>query len=139
MLTRALAQFDVGLDLPRRDELELVGTAGRIIVDDPWLCRGGWIDLVDASGRHRLPVDPDDTWGLTGAVYDGYRIELDTLSRAIVEGTGTAFGRADAVAQARALEAVRSASLAGTPVDMETTEATLIATSEPTPEDGIMT
>ena len=117
-----LAQFDVGLDLPRRDELELVGTAGRIIVDDPWVCRSGWIDLVDASGRHRLPVDPEDTWRLTGALYDGYRIHLDTLSRAIVDGFPTAFGRDDAVAQARALEAVRSASVAGAPVDVKTTE-----------------
>jgi predicted dehydrogenase len=119
-----LALFDVALDLCRRDELELVGTGGRIIVDDPWLCRSGWIDLVDASGRHRLPVDPEDTWGLAGAPYDGYRIHLDTLSRAIVDGFPTAFGRDDAVAQARALEAVRSASVAGAPVDVETTEST---------------
>jgi len=117
-----LAQFDVGLDLPRRDELELVGTAGRIIIDDPWLCRTGSIDLVDASGRHRLPVDPDDAWGLTGALHDGYRIELDTLSRAIAERTGTFFGRADAVAQASTLEAVRTAGITGEPVDLTATE-----------------
>ena len=30
-----LAQFDVGLDLTRRDELELVGTDGRLTVPDP--------------------------------------------------------------------------------------------------------
>jgi hypothetical protein len=30
-----LGQFDVGLDLPRRERLELVGTTGRIVVRDP--------------------------------------------------------------------------------------------------------
>lgn len=117
-----LAQFDVGLDLPRRDELELVGTGGRIIVDDPWLCRNGWIDLVDTSGRYRLPVDSEDAWELTGALYDAYRIELDTLSRAICEGAGTTFGRADALAQVRALETVRAACIADAPVDLAITD-----------------
>jgi xylose dehydrogenase (NAD/NADP) len=34
-----LAQLDVALDLTRRDELELVGTEGRLVVPEPWLCR----------------------------------------------------------------------------------------------------
>ena len=122
--TGVLTQFVVALDLSRRDELELVGTGGRIIVDDPWLCRSGWIDLVDADGRHRLPVHPEDTWKLTGALYDGYRIELDTLSRALADGSPPMFGRDDALAQAHALEALRSASRAGAPVDLGTMRTT---------------
>jgi xylose dehydrogenase (NAD/NADP) len=36
-----LALFDVGLDLTRRDQLELVGTGGRLALPDPWRCRAG--------------------------------------------------------------------------------------------------
>jgi hypothetical protein len=36
-----VGQFDVGLDLARRDELELIGTEGKVVVPDPWLCRPG--------------------------------------------------------------------------------------------------
>jgi len=39
----ALGQFDVALDYPRRDELEIIGTAGKITVPDPWLCRLGFL------------------------------------------------------------------------------------------------
>ncbi|HZO65326.1 MAG TPA: hypothetical protein VFB74_10005 [Kribbellaceae bacterium] len=48
-----LAQFDVGLDLPRRDELEIIGTAGKIVVGDPWICRdaSSWSGTVRPSNR----------------------------------------------------------------------------------------
>jgi xylose dehydrogenase (NAD/NADP) len=111
-----LAQFDVALDLTRRDELELVGTSGRLTVPDPWLCRATHLELTRNGDRDRIPVDPDGTLALTDPDHDVYRIELDTVSAAIAAGTEPPFGPADAIAQATVLEALyRSANL-GTPV-----------------------
>jgi D-xylose 1-dehydrogenase (NADP+, D-xylono-1,5-lactone-forming) len=108
-----LALFDVGLDLPWRDELELVGTGGRLTVPDPWLCRVGAVQLETGGRTQRLPADPDGAFGLTGEEADAYRIEFDVVSAAVAAGDPTEFGRADAVDQAAALEAVaRSAATA---------------------------
>jgi D-xylose 1-dehydrogenase (NADP+, D-xylono-1,5-lactone-forming) len=113
-----LAQFDVGLDLTRRDELELVGTDGRLVVSDPWLCRATHLELSRNGRVERIPVDPDGAFGLTDPDHDVYRIELDTVSAAIAEDGEPSFGRSDAIAQATALEALhRSAELA-TPVEI---------------------
>jgi xylose dehydrogenase (NAD/NADP) len=60
-----LAQFDVALDLPRRDELELVGTEGRLTVPDPWLCRASHLELSRNGDRELVPVDPDGALALT--------------------------------------------------------------------------
>ena len=108
-----LAQLDIGLDLTRRDELELIGTEGRLTLPDPWLCRSDHL-VLDRDGRgERIPVDPDGTWALTDPDHDVYRIEFDTVSAAIADGDEPAFGRADAVAQAVTLQALaRSAGLA---------------------------
>ena len=52
-----LAQFDVALDLTRRDELELVGTEGRLVVPDPWLCRAATvIEALYRSAELGTPV-----------------------------------------------------------------------------------
>lgn len=76
-----LAQFDVGLDLPRRDELELIGSSGKLTIPDPRLCRRGYIELErDGHGR-RLPADPSGTFGLAHPDHDVYRIELERSPR----------------------------------------------------------
>ncbi|KDN77619.1 oxidoreductase [Streptomyces olindensis] len=115
-----LAQFDVALDFPRRDELEVIGTEGKITVPDPWLCRGGYIDLEHNGGTRRLPVDPDGAFGLTFADdpdnADAYRIEFEAASHAITHGTTPLFGRADAIDQAAVVDAVRRAAALGRPV-----------------------
>ncbi|HET9556256.1 MAG TPA: Gfo/Idh/MocA family oxidoreductase, partial [Actinomycetota bacterium] len=54
-----LTQFDVALDLTRRDELELVGTEGRLVVPDPWLCRATHLELSRNGRVEHIPVDPD--------------------------------------------------------------------------------
>jgi hypothetical protein len=91
-----LAQFDVGLDLPRRDQLELE--------------RDGDLE--------RLPADPDDTFGLTDPGHDMYRIELDTVSAAIAAGDELPFSRPYAVAQATVLQALRHSADLAAPVDL---------------------
>ena len=115
-----LAQFDVALDFPRRDELELIGTNGKITIPDPWLCRYGFVELerggqidrlpADPTGEYRLSADPDNN--------DAYRIEFEAASRAIAGGATPTFGRADAVDQAAAVEAVRRAAATGTRVSL---------------------
>jgi D-xylose 1-dehydrogenase (NADP+, D-xylono-1,5-lactone-forming) len=102
-----LGQFDVGLDLPRREVLELVGTTGRIVVRDPWLCRLPNIELWREGEMELVAIDPDGAFALAHDDSDAYRIELETISEAILAGDQTAFGRADAIEQARVLEAIR--------------------------------
>jgi hypothetical protein len=102
-----LAQFDVGLDLPRRDELELIGSSGKLTIPDPRLCRRGYIELErDGHGR-RLPADPSGTFGLAHPDHDVYRIELETISAAIAGREQPSFGRADVVDQATVLQPAR--------------------------------
>jgi predicted dehydrogenase len=108
-----LGQFDVGLDLTRRDELELVGTEGTIVVPDPWLCRAAAVE-VRADGRvERVAADPEGAFGLTGSDADAYRIEFETASAAVAGRVAPAYGRADAVEQAAVIEAVRRAAREG--------------------------
>ena len=118
----ALGQLDVALDYPRRDELEIVGTAGKIVVPDPWLCRLGHIVLERDGKAERLPADPDGAHGLGDHSDpdndDAYRIEFVNASRVITGATPPAFGRADAVDQAAAIEAVRTAAATGTTVTL---------------------
>jgi predicted dehydrogenase len=97
-----LAGFDCGLDLPRADELELVGTDGRITLPDPWLCRTGYLELDRKGGTERLPVDPT---GRPGDA-DPYRLEFEAFSVACLGEAPLAFSRDDAVAQAGVLEAL---------------------------------
>ncbi|MFJ3801021.1 Gfo/Idh/MocA family protein [Streptomyces sp. NPDC090088] len=115
-----LAQFDVALDFPRRDELEVIGTEGKITVRDPWLCRTGYVELERDGETRRLPVDPDGAFGLTFADdpdnTDAYRIEFEAASHAIAHDTTPLFGRADAVDQAEVVDAIRRAAALGGPV-----------------------
>lgn len=115
-----LAQFDVALDFPRRDELELVGTRGKIVVPDPWLCRPGFVTLEQDGETRRLDVDPDGELGLSTDAEndDAYRLEFEHAARVVAGETTDEFGRADALAQAAALAAVRRAAATGTPVDL---------------------
>ena len=75
----ALAQLDVALDYPRRDELEIVGTAGKITIPDPWLCRRGFIELERGGMIERMPADPTGQYHLGDHTDpdndDAYRIE----------------------------------------------------------------
>jgi D-xylose 1-dehydrogenase (NADP+, D-xylono-1,5-lactone-forming) len=113
-----LAQFDVGLDLTRRDELELVGTEGMLTIPDPWLCRSPHLELSRDGHRELVPVDPDGTLALTDPDHDVYRIELDTISAALAAGGEPPFGRSDAIAQATVLEALYHSTEQGAPVDL---------------------
>ena len=101
-----MAQLDVGFELPRRDELELIGTAGKIVVADPWLCRVPTIELQHDGQREDRPVDPEGRFELEHDDYDVYRLELEAVSDAIEGGAPLGFGRTDVIDQACVLEAL---------------------------------
>lgn len=116
-----LAQLDIALDFPRRDELELIGTAGKITIPDPWLCRLGYLDLERDGVTERLVADPTGAYGLTALGednLDAYRIELAAATSVFAGEAAPTFGRADAIAQAATIEAVRRAAASGLPVDL---------------------
>ena len=68
-----LAHFDAGLALAIRDELEVVGDAGALFLDDPWHCRKPVIELRRDDGVERIELEP----------VDSYRLEAENLSAAI--------------------------------------------------------
>ncbi len=102
-----LAQFDCGFDMPGRNGLEVVGSEGTLRVASPWVCEDPGIDVRRGEGVERIPVADEDR----------YRLELENMSAAIRGEAEPLLGRADAVGQARAIEALyRSAEGGGTPV-----------------------
>ncbi len=94
-----VAHFDCGLALANRDELEVVGEEGSLFLDDPWHCRTPGIEVrqEDRTERIALPV------------VNSYRLEAENLSAAIRGEAEPLLGRADAVGQARAIEALYAA------------------------------
>jgi xylose dehydrogenase (NAD/NADP) len=98
-----LAIVDCGLDLPSRSELEICGSEGRIVLTDPWHC----IDpkIVVERGYEREVVDVERA--------DSYRLELDDMAAAIRGERAPLLGRADALGQARTIEALYRSAAAG--------------------------
>jgi predicted dehydrogenase len=94
-----LATFDCGFDIAERDELELVGSEGSLFVDDPWHCRSPRIE-------HR----GDSIETVEVSAVSSYRLEFEDVS-AVIRGVRDEplLGRADAVGQARTLEALLEA------------------------------
>ena len=104
------ASFDCGFDITPRDELELVGSEGSLYCDDPWHCRVPIIEWRRGDGEtERIELAPVDSYGL----------ELDDMSRAISDGGEPLLGRADALGQARAIEALYAAAGAGAEITIE--------------------
>jgi len=103
-----LATFDCGTALANRDELEAIGSAGSLFLDDPWHCTKPVIELRRDDGVELIELEPEDS----------YRLELENLSDAI-RGEGTLLlGRDDAMGQARALEALHESATSGSPVTL---------------------
>ncbi len=103
-----LSVFDSALDLPVREELELVGDAGHLVLHDPWHAIAPAIELRRDGSSERVDVEPADS----------YRLELENVAAAIAGAAEPLLDRDDAVAQARALEALRVAAREGRTVDL---------------------
>jgi predicted dehydrogenase len=103
-----IATFDCGTALPERDELEAIGSEGSLFLDDPWHCNVPVIELRRGSEIERIELEP----------LDSYRLELENMSDAIRGETELLLGREDALAQARALEALHRSATTGAPVSL---------------------
>jgi D-xylose 1-dehydrogenase (NADP+, D-xylono-1,5-lactone-forming) len=101
-----IAIFDCGTALPERDELEVIGSEGSLFLDDPWHCEKPVIELRRDGTVERIELE----------YVDSYRLELENLSDAARGEAELLLGRDDAVAQARALEALHESATGGSPV-----------------------
>ena len=88
--------FDSGTSLPLRDELEAIGTEGSLYLDDPWHCRKPVIELRRGDHVEQLELEP----------VDSYMLQLENFSDAIRGNAELLLTREEAVAQARALDAL---------------------------------
>ena len=79
--------------------LEAIGSEGTLFVPDPWHCRAGVLVL---NGQE-IRVEPEDS----------YRLELENLAAVIRGETQPLLGRADALGQARTIEALYRAAAEG--------------------------
>jgi predicted dehydrogenase len=91
-----LATIDCGFDLPPRGDLEVAGSEGRILLADPWHCRRPRIVLERGVEREVVKLRP----------VDSYRLELEDMAEAIRGGRAPLLGRADALGQARTIDAL---------------------------------
>jgi xylose dehydrogenase (NAD/NADP) len=105
--SEVLAQFDAGLVLPERDELEAIGEEGSLFLDDPWHCQRPMIELRTEDRVEEIAVEPADS----------YRLQLENMSDAIRGEAEPLVGREDAVGQARAIEALYRSATEGRPVN----------------------
>jgi predicted dehydrogenase len=85
--------------------LEAIGSKGNLLLRDPWLSESGGIRL----GNREIPVESDDA----------YRLELENLSDAILGKAKPLLGRADALGQARTIDALYRSAASGTAVSLE--------------------
>jgi D-xylose 1-dehydrogenase (NADP+, D-xylono-1,5-lactone-forming) len=103
-----VGQFDCSFVAPDRDELEIVGDEGSLFLDDPWHARVPVIEVRRGEFREEIVLTPEDS----------YRLELENVSDAIRGEAELLLGREDAVAQARAIEALYRSAEEGKPVTL---------------------
>jgi predicted dehydrogenase len=94
-----VAYFDAGLALAARDELEVVGEDASLFLDDPWHCQEPVIELRRDGSTERIEIEP----------VDSYRLEAENMSAAVRGEQPLLLGRAEALGQARAIEALYAA------------------------------
>jgi predicted dehydrogenase len=99
-----LGTFECGFDTAPRSSIEVTGSEGRLLVDDPWQAPGPGPELVRADGtRERIEVE----------VVNPYAREVEDLSRAVRGAGAPRLGRDDALGQARTIEALYRAAAEG--------------------------
>ena len=99
-----LTQLDCALDLPERSELEAIGSEGVMRVGDPWHSVAVGIDLERTDGsRERYAVPAANP----------YACELDDFAGAVAGDHEPRLGRADALGQARTIDAILRAAATG--------------------------
>jgi xylose dehydrogenase (NAD/NADP) len=107
------AQFDCGFVVAFRDELEVVGDEARLFVDDPWHIASPGIERRREPEPHTIEVEHIPVEGASS-----YRLELENVSDAIRGEAPLLLGRDDALAQARAIEALYRSAETELPVEL---------------------
>jgi xylose dehydrogenase (NAD/NADP) len=97
-----LASFTCGFDSATHETLEVIGQGGRILLPDPWHSTTGRLFLDDEEVRVEA-TNP-------------YRLELEDMYAAIRGDRAPMLGRADALGQARTIEALYRSADTGAPV-----------------------
>jgi xylose dehydrogenase (NAD/NADP) len=104
-----LGTVECAFDTVPRSAIEVVGLEGTLLSEDPW---HGWapsLTRIAADGtRETIAVE----------ALDPYVREVEDLSAAIQGGAAPRLGRADAVGQARTIEALYRAAAEGRAVDV---------------------
>jgi xylose dehydrogenase (NAD/NADP) len=90
------AEFECGFDAPRSSRLEVEGTEGTALVRDPWGCSEHAVELRRNCKTARVEVEDADR----------YRLQLENFAAAIEGKEEPLLGRADAIGQARTIEAL---------------------------------
>ena len=107
-----LAKFDAGIDVPRRDFLELVGGDGTMDVHDPWM-----------GGEGEEPAHPDSPATAkpnSVATEAGIRTSCSSMTsrRRSRANAHPRLGRDDAIAQAAAIEALYASADTGRSIEL---------------------
>jgi predicted dehydrogenase len=98
------AHFTCGMDIPFSARLEGVGSEASAVVPDPWQCRDPHVQIGDER------IDVEDA--------DRYQLELENMSDAIRGEEEPLLGRADALGQARTIDALYRSAESGSAVSL---------------------
>jgi D-xylose 1-dehydrogenase (NADP+, D-xylono-1,5-lactone-forming) len=109
-----VAHFDCAFDLPYRSELEVVGSEGVARVVDPFT-----IGSLGIGGSGIEIRRGEDFEVIRAEEENHFKLELENLSDAIRGSGDPLLGRADAVAQARVIEALYRAAKDGVAVELD--------------------
>jgi predicted dehydrogenase len=100
----AFAEFHCAFDLPEGTGIEAIGSEGRVLVREPFRCiephlelNGEWIDVEDV---------------------DRYILQLENFSAAVRGEAEPLLGRADAMGQARTIDALYRSATSGAAVSL---------------------
>jgi D-xylose 1-dehydrogenase (NADP+, D-xylono-1,5-lactone-forming) len=100
----ALAHFDCGFDVPDRSELVAVGSEGELEVFDPWHSQSPGLELRRAGEPSaRIEVE----WS------NRYHMQWENFARAVRREEAPLLDRADALGQARTIDALYRAAAEG--------------------------
>jgi predicted dehydrogenase len=100
------SRFECGFDSPPSSTLEAIGSEGSAHVREPWACSEHAIELRRNCQTARVEVED----------VDRYRLQLENFAAAIRGDAEPLLGRADALGQARTIEALYRSAETGTPV-----------------------